>query len=91
MPLSLPLEMMALVDREIGRGGTVRAIAARTGVSKSLIQRRATEVVIQERLQICTPERAAEGDDPLPVGHPLSWGAIGPLPYETPSRQQPRG
>ena len=57
-------------------GMSTRQIAAKLGASRSTVYRRVTEAAKNRmRTSVCAA-RADFGEDALPPGHPLSWGAI---------------
>jgi hypothetical protein len=57
---------------------TIRQAAECLGVSRSFAQRRAKHLEVSRQAQQCSPQRQAAGSAPLPIGHPISWGALAP-------------
>jgi len=80
----LDAKLTRLLDYQ---GVTIRAAAARLGVSRSFAQRRAKLLSARSRQEICTEAREAAGVDPLPAGHPITWSAISTdqAPFRSPS------
>ncbi|MDG6095464.1 hypothetical protein LOC54_10180 [Acetobacter sp. AN02] len=90
--MSKKVELSSEMDQNLSillykNGISIRSSAEIQGRSRNFIHRRSQFITSCERKKICTPLRERAGEEPLPVGHAITWSAIQIPPYVSRSGQ----